>query len=108
MKKYDYDKVWTKIIANAKRCKDPYTYYGAFVNYDDTPRRGERGKVILKSSPEKFKAYLSKLAEVCEKQGKEYIFLTAWNEWGEGACLEPNSLDKYDYLEAYKEVFNNR
>lgn len=35
------------------------------------------------------------------------VLLNAWNEWGEGAILEPTELDKYGYLEAIKEVLQN-
>lgn len=56
------------------------------------------------ATPEKFKHYLSQLMEISEAQGKNFIFLTAWNEWGEGACLEPNELTKYEYLNALKEI----
>lgn len=100
--KYSYDTVWSRIIKNAKRCNDINTYYGAFVSYDDTPRRGNKGKVILDSSPYKFNKYLSELIDICNYQGKEYIFLTAWNEWGEGAYLEPDVVEGFNYLDAFK------
>ena len=79
-------------------------YLGAFVNYDDSPRRSTRGKVIKGASPIKFKKYLSKLISISKKQNKEFIFLTAWNEWGEGAYLEPDTANSYDYLKVIKEL----
>ncbi len=107
VKKYSYDKVWEQIIRNAKKSNDPNMYYGAFVNYDDTPRRGHQGKVILGASSGKFETYLRKLLSICKEQGKDYVFLTAWNEWGEGAYLEPDSINKMAYLEAYKGAWYN-
>lgn len=97
---YDYDKVWRNVIKNARRCKDDKMYYGAFVSYDDSPRRGNKGKAIIGFSPAKFANYLSEIINICRKQEKEYIFLTAWNEWGEGAHLEPDNEFGYSYLEA--------
>ena len=38
------------------------------------------------------------------KQNKEFIFLMAWNEWGEGSYLEPDTEYKYGYLEAIKKI----
>lgn len=99
---YDYDKIWKKNIRTTKLHQDDY--YGAFVNYDDTPRRGNNGKVILGSTPNKFGKYLSQLCSICQKQNKEFLFLTAWNEWGEGAYLEPDSINNYSYIEQIKKI----
>ena len=39
---------------------------------------------------------------------KNYIFIFAWNEWGEGGYLEPDTLNKYGYLEnMYKALKEN-
>ena len=35
---------------------------------------------------------------------KEYIFINAWNDWGEGAYLEPDSKNGFQYLQAIKDV----
>ena len=93
-----YDNVWNKIIRNAKTCRDKDVFYGGFVGYDDTPRRGYKGKVIEGNTPEKFSLYLHELLNIAQKQSKEYIFLTAWNEWGEGAYLEPDEINRDSYL----------
>lgn len=104
LKKYKYDKIWDKIIAGAKKCKDSTCYFGAFVRYDDTPRRGKKGKIVYGETGEKFYKYLSELYSICQKEQKEYLFLTAWNEWGEGAILEPDKVQKFSFLEAVKKV----
>lgn len=98
--KYSYDRVWKGILKNAKNRSDSQDWHGAFVAYDDTPRRGKQGRLVDGSSPEKFEKYLSQLIKVCREQGKEYILLTAWNEWGEGATLEPSKAYGYQYIEA--------
>lgn len=103
-KKFCYDDVWTSILRNAQKMNDKGMYHGAFVTYDDTPRRGKRGTVVIGSSPIKFQYYLSELVKISANQGKDYVFLTAWNEWGEGAYLEPDSKNGYAYLEALRQV----
>lgn len=100
---YNYDKIWKRIIENAGKAS-PNELLGAFVGYDDSPRRSTRGKIVKDASPVKFKKYLSKLLAISEKQGKEFIFITAWNEWGEGAYLEPDNISKFDFLDVIKHV----
>lgn len=101
----DYDKVWRKILINAEsKYSDGNTIHGAFVSYDDTPRRGTRGIIIKGGTPEKFKIYLKRLIEISESQEKPFILLTAWNEWGEGAFLEPDEVNGYAYLDVIKEI----
>ncbi len=106
LKKYDYDQIWSKIINNAKKMPQCNIYHCGFVSYDDTPRRGVRGICVENSSPDKFKLYIKQLIDISSKQQKEFVFLTAWNEWGEGAYLEPDSVYKYKYLDALKEAID--
>ncbi len=105
---YDYDAVWKAILKNARKSAGKNVLYGAFVAYDDTPRRGRQGKVVLGESPSKFEQYLSELVRISQEQNKAYIFLTAWNEWGEGAYLEPDEDHKLAFLEAVKRVTENK
>lgn len=101
---YSYKKVWKAILRNAEDSGN--RYLGAFVSYDDTPRRGKQGKVIEGEKPEVFEENINKLLIISNAQQKEYIFLTAWNEWGEGAYLEPDKENGYAYLEALKRAIS--
>ena len=104
---YDYDRIWNTLLKNATKQSDPHFYHGAFVAYDDTPRRGRiRGIIVEHSTPEKFGGYMRELKKISEDQGKDFIFLTAWNEWGEGAYMEPDSINRTRYLEELKKVMN--
>lgn len=108
MKVLDYDKVWKQIINYSAQHKEKELYHGAFVGYDDSPRRGKSNAIIIKNgNPEKFKKYFDKLYKISASQNKDYIFLTAWNEWGEGAYLEPDTNNGYKYLYAIKEIVND-
>lgn len=101
---YDYEVIWKRIIKKAKRNKSNRIYHGALVKFDDTPRRGNKARIIRGASPDKFKYYMTKLLRISSSQNKRFVFLTAWNEWGEGAYLEPDTNDGYTYLEALKEA----
>lgn len=105
LKKYDYDQIWRKILRYA--LKNPKAmYYCAFVDYDDTPRRGINGRVIEGMNPNKFGHYLKELYQISNKQNKDYMFITAWNEWGEGAYLEPDEDNKMDTLDVVRKVLS--
>ena len=87
--KYQYEQLWESLLAASGLRKK--TYYGGFVGYDDTPRRGKSGTVVEGSSPKLFQDYLSQLIAKNSSVGNEYVFLNAWNEWGEGMHLEPDT-----------------
>ena len=98
--KYRYSDVWNKILKNAQIDNHPNIFHSGFVSYDDTPRRGNRGTVVLGADPNKFGKYLQQLLEITAEQNKEFLFITAWNEWGEGAMLEPDVDNKFSFLES--------
>lgn len=101
LRKLDYDEIWEKIL-NIE-VLDDRQIPGAFVDWDNTARKKERGYVIEGASPEKFKKYFSKqIKNAKEKYKKEYIFLFAWNEWAECGYLEPDEKFGYGYLDALK------
>lgn len=86
-----------------------YPYYPcSFVNWDNSPRRGENGIIIRNSNPDIFKTYLLSAIEkfmTMDFSGEEnLIFINAWNEWAEGNHLEPDLKNGFGYLNALKEV----
>lgn len=85
---YGYDKIWKKIL---DRQNEKGTYYGGFVGYDNTSRQAKKGIVIRGMSPDRFGKYFSMLYQKALDREDDYIFLTAWNEWGESAYLEPDA-----------------
>ena len=105
LKKYNYKKIWKGIIRDFDvRSK---ILPGAFVQYDDTPRRGSKASIVVGDTPELFEKYFTKLLQLSKEHGKEYVFLTAWNEWGEGAYLEPDTRYGTAYLEAVKRAVDS-
>lgn len=77
-------------------------------NYDHTPRSGNRGLLLHKSTPKLFAELLSKCLDVRKNIPDEenIIFIKAWNEWGEGNYLEPDLKYGKGYLEAIREVLD--
>lgn len=103
----DYDSVWKSIIRDTMKHKEKDLCFGGFVNYDDTPRRGNKGRVVKGATPGKFENYVRQLLQISKKYDRPFFFLTAWNEWGEGAYLEPDGENGYAYLEALKRAVDS-
>lgn len=100
---YGYDDVWKKILE--RNAKDNKCIPGVFVDWDNTPRRGEKGRVFIGGNPEKFKNYMKDMINKTKNEyKKDMIFLTAWNEWSEGCYLEPDIRHNDAYLRAIKEA----
>ncbi|MBQ5320865.1 MAG: glycoside hydrolase family 99-like domain-containing protein [Oscillospiraceae bacterium] len=98
---YDYDDIWTRIL-NRTPEKDG-VIPGAFPAWDNTPRRGNKSNVFYQATPEKFKRYFAKRVQRAKDiYNAPYLFINAWNEWAEGAHLEPDTVNGYGYLEAFK------
>ncbi|MGD6856665.1 glycosyltransferase WbsX family protein [Bacillus infantis] len=98
---YDYDRLWQAILE--RKPKDKKSVPGVFVDWDNTPRRKEKGRVFVGGSPEKFEKYLTQqIKRTRDVYKKDMIFLTAWNEWSEGCYLEPDERYGDAYLKSIK------
>lgn len=104
---FDYDKIWRKIL-NRNHIKGKKYFGGVFPSWDNTARRGNRSTVIKESTPEKFKKYFAEQYRKSVLEEKEFLFINAWNEWGEGAYLEPDEKYRYEYLKAIRDVKNDK
>ncbi len=82
-------------------------YYMGIVGFDDTPRRGLKGTVIQGINIEAFEQSLKLLMEKSIREDCEMFFLNAWNEWGEGMYLEPDTKYGFSFLEAHKRAFDS-
>lgn len=102
----EYDELCERIIGEALKPEDS-CYLCGYTSYDDSPRRGMQGLVVNNSSPEKFHTLMRILCYLSEQRGKEYVFINAWNEWGEGMYLEPDEKYRYGYLEALSKALQD-
>lgn len=100
-------KIQAKMIYNHIENGDiPQNAYPCtFPQWDNTPRTGTMGLSYVKTSPQMFEKHLKVMFE--KYSDKEFMYINAWNEWGEGAYLEPDIVNKYGYLEAIKNVQNS-
>jgi len=88
---------------NVKRKKPPYTLFrGLLPGWDCTPRR-KNPDLIVKQSPWKYQEWLESHIEYTKKNlppAEQFVFVNAWNEWAEGAYLDPDRHFGYAYLNA--------
>jgi glycosyltransferase involved in cell wall biosynthesis len=72
-------------------------------SWDNDARRQGTGLVIQGSTPQKYETWLSTLVEKAQKEtffGEPVVCINAWNEWCEGAYLEPDLHFGSAYLNA--------
>jgi len=83
--------------------RDGPVFRSIIPQWDNTPRYGTRANVVHQSTPERYEQWLVHLvAETREHMtgDERLIFINAWNEWAEGAHLEPDTHHGYAYLNA--------
>lgn len=79
----------------------------AFADWDNTARKAKSGADIYLCSPSSYKIWLKNLiawTKQNHKKERQFVFINAWNEWAEGAHLEPDTRYGYAYLQATKEA----
>jgi len=78
-------------------------FRGICPSWDNEARKPGRGTVLVNSTPEDFKQWLKilfRFARTNFAPEERLIFVNAWNEWAEGAYLEPDRRFGYAYLHA--------
>ncbi len=79
--------------------------------WDNEPRREGHGLVLHNATPQKYQAWLEglvKYAAANEFFGERIICVNAWNEWAEGAFLEPDLHFGGAYLNATSRALCDR
>lgn len=97
---YDYVDV---AKAMSSRMVDYKLFKTVMPSWDNTPRRPDAASIFVNSSPEQYKEWLQSTIEYTLEHispSNRFIFINAWNEWAEGACLEPDQKYGYAYLQA--------
>jgi hypothetical protein len=97
---YDYQQAWP-ILANPDPV--PYRRYDTvFPSWDSSPRKGDSATVLHNSTPEAYEQWLSHAITRAQEEAADHriVFINAWNEWAEGAHLEPDIRHGHAYLEA--------
>ena len=70
----------------------PRVHPGVMPGWDNTPRRDKAAYVFHGSNPMTFRRWVAQASRAAVSGGGEsLLFVNAWNEWAEGAHLEPDA-----------------
>lgn len=102
-----YDMYSNKVIDEFK--SEKLTYPCIAPNFDHSPRSGNRGVVLLNSTPDKWGGLCRNIFNKTKdkKHEENLVFVKAWNEWGEGNYLEPDERFGKGYILATKQAVEN-
>jgi len=106
---YDYEDVIANSLAGAHipQAIEAKVRRGVMLGWDNTPRRGRKAHISLGCNPATFRHWLAELLERLVRSSGEKpveVYINGWNEWAEGAYLEPDMQYGREYLRAVQET----
>ena len=105
--RYDYPQT---VRAFCRRDSVPYVRYPAvFPSWDNTPRQPLMGTSFDGATPEAFRVFVEEKIEEIRQflvGDSRLLFINAWNEWAEGAHLEPDTGFGHRWLEALRNAID--
>jgi hypothetical protein len=99
--RYEYEDA----VAQAMARPDPgyLRFPCVFTGWDNSPRRRTGASIFVNSTPARYQQWLESAARraLGQSPGDALVFVNAWNEWAEGAHLEPDDRNGDGYLAAH-------
>lgn len=103
---YDYGSIVDRML---QKTRPPYTRFPCVTpGWDNTPRRTREAAILRDSTPERYERWLREVIGgfLPSRPQERLVFVNAWNEWGEGAHLEPCQRWGRGYLEATRRALD--
>ena len=105
---YSYPKVARRY--SSVSFPDYKLFKGIIPGWDNEARKPGRAHSFARSTPALYRSWLTALCRATDAQhqnpDEKLVFINAWNEWAEGAYLEPDRRFGYAYLEATREALS--
>lgn len=101
---------WRVFIERSEHYQDPgyKLFRGACPSWDNTARKKNKGAIFHNSCPRLFTQWLTNaFADTLKRMDnpdERIVFINAWNEWAEGAHLEPDQRYGYAWLQAVRDA----
>ena len=88
--KYNYGKIMDNFYSPSDRREDVFPQL--LVGWDRTPRSGRKAIIYYNNTPQTFEKAVKNALDCVKDKDPEHriLFLNSWNEWGEGAYMEPD------------------
>ena len=104
---YDYASIVERMIS--KKTPSYIRFPGVTPGWDNTSRRQKDAYILNGSTPKLYEKWLRNVIEshVPRRRDEKIVFINAWNEWAEGAHLEPCRKWGLAYLEATKRALDS-
>lgn len=105
---------WAGYIKSGKMRRDyAYkTFRTVFPRWDNSARKAYSGAIVFDgTTPEVYGKWLDYALEATRENfsdDERLVFINAWNEWGEGAMLEPDARYGYAYLDMTRQVLEGK
>lgn len=99
-----YDSLAEHAEQQALEGLEEHRFPGVMVCFDNTARRQSKSHVYYGANPYTFRRWLrtAVLAVQDRPADERLVFVNAWNEWAEGAVLEPTQRFGRSYLQAVR------
>lgn len=97
---------WSELVKRSEEYTTPeyQLFRGVTPSWDNTARRKSNGTILYGSSPCQYQKWMFNAAVETTNRisnpEERFVFINAWNEWAEGAHLEPDQEYGFGYLEA--------
>ncbi|TAG99833.1 MAG: glycosyl hydrolase [Sphingobacteriales bacterium] len=102
---FSYPKVSKNMTSKAMQS---YTYFRCICpSWDNSARRKKDATIYINSTPKLFGKWANLMKEYTQinmPENKQFFFINAWNEWGEGCHLEPDEKYGTEYLEELQKI----
>jgi glycosyltransferase involved in cell wall biosynthesis len=97
------------VIERARALPQPAypLFRGVFPSWDNEARQPGWGYTFAFSTPNRYRDWLRLAIDYAQRlpvAGEKMVFINAWNEWSEGAYLEPDRRYGYAYLQATRDA----